>query len=62
MPFINIESLNEKEVFPGYRGSGGNTYRHYYLYVFGRVDAGAAHVPEHSLHAGTVRECIARCI
>ncbi len=45
MPFINIESLNEKEVFPGYRGRGIHTGTA--TYMFWKVDAGAA-VPEHS--------------
>jgi unsaturated pyranuronate lyase len=45
MPFINIESLNEKEVFPGYRGRAIHTGTT--TYMFWKVDAGAA-VPEHS--------------
>jgi quercetin dioxygenase-like cupin family protein len=45
MPFIDIESLNEKEVFPGYHGRGIHTGKCTYMYW--KVDAGAA-VPEHS--------------
>ncbi len=45
MPFIELQSLKEKEVFPGYKGraihSGTATY------MFWKVDAGAA-VPEHA--------------
>ncbi|HYJ63858.1 MAG TPA: cupin domain-containing protein [Parafilimonas sp.] len=45
MPFIDIESLNEKEVFPGYKGRAIHTGTATYIYW--KVDAGAA-VPEHS--------------
>ena len=45
MPFINIESLNEKEVFPGYRGKAIHTG--IATYMFWKVEAGAA-VPEHA--------------
>jgi len=45
MPFIDIESLNEKEVFPGYKGRAIHTGTATYMYW--KVDAGAA-VPEHS--------------
>ena len=45
MPFIDIESLNEKEIFPGYKGRAIHTGTATYMYW--KVDAGAA-VPEHS--------------
>jgi quercetin dioxygenase-like cupin family protein len=45
MSFIKIESLNEKEVFPGYYGRAIHTGTA--TYMFWKVDAGAA-VPEHS--------------
>jgi unsaturated pyranuronate lyase len=45
MPFIDIESLNEKEVFPGYKGRAIHTGATTYMYW--KVDADAA-VPEHS--------------
>ncbi len=45
MPFINIESLKEKEVFPGYTGRGVHTGTTTYMYW--KVKAGAG-VPEHS--------------
>jgi quercetin dioxygenase-like cupin family protein len=45
MPFINIDSLKEKEVFPGYHGRGIHTGKVTYMYW--KVDAGAA-VPEHA--------------
>jgi quercetin dioxygenase-like cupin family protein len=44
MPFIELELLNEKEVFPGYHGRGIHTGTS--TYMFWKVDAGAA-VPEH---------------
>jgi quercetin dioxygenase-like cupin family protein len=52
MSFIELDSLNEKEVFPGYRGraihTGNNTH------IYWKVTAGAA-VPEHShLHQQVV--------
>jgi quercetin dioxygenase-like cupin family protein len=45
MAFINIESLNEKEVFPGYVGKGVHTGTTTHMYW--KIEAGAA-VPEHS--------------
>lgn len=45
MPFIDIESLNEKEIFPGYRGRAIHTGTATYMYW--KVDAGAV-VPEHA--------------
>jgi quercetin dioxygenase-like cupin family protein len=45
MPFIDIESLKEKEVFPGYRGRAIHTGTTTYMYW--KVNAGAA-VPAHS--------------
>ena len=45
MPFIEIDSLNEKEVFPGYKGRAIHTGTA--TYMFWKVEAGAA-VPEHS--------------
>ena len=45
MPFIDTELLNEKEVFPGYKGRAIHTGTATYMYW--KVDAGAA-VPEHS--------------
>jgi quercetin dioxygenase-like cupin family protein len=45
MSFIEIESLNEKEVFPGYHGRAIHTGTT--TYMFWKVDEGAA-VPEHS--------------
>ena len=43
MPFIDIESLNEKEVFLGYHGRAIHTGTTTYMYW--KADAGAA-VPE----------------
>ena len=45
MSFINIDLLEEKEVFPGYKGRAIHTGTA--TYMFWKVDAGAA-VPEHS--------------
>ena len=45
MPFIELQSLNEKEVFPGYRGRAIHTGTA--TYMFWKVAAGAA-VPEHT--------------
>lgn len=45
MAFIEIESLKEKEVFPGYHGRTVHTGTCTYMYW--KIDAGAA-VPEHS--------------
>ena len=45
MPFINVDSLKEKEFFPGYKGRGIHTGTTTYKYW--KVEAGAA-VPEHS--------------
>jgi len=45
MAFIDLDSLKEKEVFPGYHGRGIHTCKVTYMYW--KVDAGAA-VPEHS--------------
>jgi quercetin dioxygenase-like cupin family protein len=45
MPFIELQSLNEKEVFPGYKGRAVHTGTT--TYMFWKVEAGAA-VPEHS--------------
>ncbi|HVX27423.1 MAG TPA: cupin domain-containing protein [Parafilimonas sp.] len=45
MPFININSLNEKEVFPGYKGRAIHTGTTTYMYW--KIEVGAA-VPEHS--------------
>ena len=45
MPFVNLESLTEKEVFTGYKGRAIHTGTA--TYMFWKVDAGAA-VPEHS--------------
>jgi quercetin dioxygenase-like cupin family protein len=45
MPFIELQSLNEKEVFPGYKGKAIHTGTA--TYMFWKVEAGAA-VPEHS--------------
>lgn len=52
MPFININSLNEKEVFPGYKGKAIHTGTTTYMYW--KIDEGAS-VPEHShLHEQVV--------
>lgn len=45
MPFIEIESLRAKEVFPGYTGRAIHTGTA--TYMFWKVDEGAT-VPEHS--------------
>ena len=45
MPFIEVASLNEKEVFPGYKGRAIHTGTTTYMYW--KVNAGAA-VPQHS--------------
>ncbi|MBV9962697.1 MAG: cupin domain-containing protein [Parafilimonas sp.] len=45
MPYIDIESLKEKEVFPGYKGRAIHTGTA--TYMFWKVDEGAG-VPEHS--------------
>jgi quercetin dioxygenase-like cupin family protein len=45
MPFIELQSLKEKEVFPGYKGRAIHTGNA--TYMFWKVEAGAA-VPEHS--------------
>jgi quercetin dioxygenase-like cupin family protein len=45
MPFIEIESLKEKEVFPGYRGRAVHTGTTTYMYW--KITEGAS-VPEHS--------------
>lgn len=45
MYFINIASLNEKEVFPGYKGRSVHTGN--VTHIYWKVEAGAA-VPEHS--------------
>ena len=45
MPFIEIDSLNENEVFPGYKGRAVHTGTA--TYIFWKVEAGAA-VPEHA--------------
>lgn len=45
MPFIELKSLNENEVFPGYRGRAIHTGTT--TYMFWKVEAGAA-VPEHT--------------
>ncbi len=45
MPFVQLQSLHEKEVFPGYRGRAFHTGTT--TYMFWKVEAGAT-VPEHS--------------
>ena len=45
MAFIDIDSLNEKEVFPGYKGRAIHTSTNTYMYW--KIDAGAG-VPEHA--------------
>jgi quercetin dioxygenase-like cupin family protein len=45
MPFVNIETLNEKEVIPGYRGRTIHTGTMTFMYW--SVDEGAV-MPEHS--------------
>jgi quercetin dioxygenase-like cupin family protein len=45
MPFIDLQSLNEKEVFSGYKGRAIHTGTT--TYMFWKVAAGAG-VPEHS--------------
>ena len=45
MYFINIASLNEKEVFPGYKGRAVHTGN--VTHIYWKVEAGSA-VPEHS--------------
>lgn len=44
MSFVNIETLNEKELYPGYRGRAIHTGTMTYMYW--KVDEGAV-VPEH---------------
>ncbi len=52
MSFIDIETLNEKETFPGYKGKGIHTGTNTYMYW--KIDAGAV-APEHShMHEQTV--------
>ena len=46
MPFIDIESLNEKEVFPGYKGRAIHTGTATYMYW--KVDAGAGRLDRES--------------
>ena len=45
MPFIEVDSLNEKEVIPGYRGQAIHTGTNTFMYW--RVNEGAV-IPEHS--------------
>lgn len=45
MPFVDVETLNEKEVIPGYRGRTIHTGTMTFMYWL--VDAGAI-MPEHS--------------
>ena len=52
MPFIELDSLNEKEVFPGYKGRAVHTGTNTYTYW--RIAEGAS-VPEHAhLHQQVV--------
>lgn len=52
MSFVELDSLNEKEVFPGYKGRAIHTG--YNTHIYWKVTEGAA-VPEHShLHQQVV--------